>query len=160
MTESTVGRRALLRAAVVSGGVLSVGGCSDDDAATSASGESPTSEAPTTATSPRTKGGPDEKPGDSAGGLGPVSAIEVGGGVIYPEQEVVVTQPTKGELKAFTTICTHQGCPVSSIKAGEIECPCHFSRYSIADGSVVSGPAPAPLAEKPVTVRDGRVILG
>ena len=63
-----------------------------------------------------------------------------------------MTQPKAGEFKAFSAICTHQGCPVSKVEGGTIDCPCHFSRFSIVDGSVKDGPAPSPLPEKQVTV--------
>lgn len=97
----------------------------------------------------------------SAGGgvLGRTADIAVGGGTIYADQQVVVTQPTEGEFRAFTSICTHQQCPVTSVEDGEIICSCHDSHYSITDGSVVSGPAPEALAEKPVQVKGGEVVL-
>jgi Rieske Fe-S protein len=63
-----------------------------------------------------------------------------------------VTQPTKGEFKAFSAICTHQGCPVNAVTGGEIVCPCHGSHFSITDGSPTSGPAAKPLAARKVTV--------
>lgn len=94
---------------------------------------------------------------DGSGGGGttgaiPTSEIPVGGGKIFPNGQFVVTQPTAGDFKAFSSICTHQGCPVTKITDGAIECTCHFSKYSIKDGSVESGPAPKPLPEKTVTV--------
>jgi len=80
------------------------------------------------------------------------SEIPVGGGKIFASDRVVVTQPTAGQFKAFSAICTHQGCPVSKISGGTIDCPCHGSQFSIVDGSVKGGPAPQPLPEKTVTV--------
>ena len=76
----------------------------------------------------------------------------MGGGTILADQKVVVTQPTAGQFKAFTAICTHMGCTVASVANGTINCPCHGSQYSIKDGSVVGGPAPAPLAPIPFTI--------
>ncbi|MCX6396045.1 MAG: Rieske 2Fe-2S domain-containing protein [Propionibacteriales bacterium] len=83
----------------------------------------------------------------------PTADIPVGGGKIFSDTKTVVTQPAAGDFKAFTAVCTHTGCLVSSISDGTINCPCHGSRYSITDGSVQGGPAPAPLAEKTVTVK-------
>jgi len=91
--------------------------------------------------------------------LGPTSAIPVGGGRIFVEQDVVVTQPDRGQFKAFTATCTHQGCIVGTVKDGLIICPCHGSRYSITDGSVVQGPAPSPLAELAIDVTGGKITL-
>jgi Rieske Fe-S protein len=80
------------------------------------------------------------------------SDIEVGGGKIFADQEVVVTQPTSGEFKCFTAICTHQGCPVSDVSDGTINCNCHGSQFSIENGEVKQGPATFPLSEVPITV--------
>jgi Rieske Fe-S protein len=64
----------------------------------------------------------------------------------------VVVQPAEGEFKAFSSICTHQGCPVSKVEGEEIQCVCHGSVFSTADGSVVNGPATAPLEEVAISV--------
>lgn len=81
------------------------------------------------------------------------SEIPVGGGKIISAHKIVVTQPTKGTYKAFTAVCTHQGCTVGEITGGVIQCPCHGSEFSVADGSVKQGPADAPLASYKVTVK-------
>jgi len=60
----------------------------------------------------------------------------------------VVTQPVSGTFKAFSATCTHQGCAVSEVANGTINCPCHGSRFAVADGSVTAGPATTPLARK------------
>ena len=78
--------------------------------------------------------------------------VPVGGGVVLTEAKVVVTQPKAGEFKAFTAVCTHRQCTVSKVADGTIDCPCHGSQFSAADGSVVKGPAEQPLAPKAVTV--------
>ena len=77
--------------------------------------------------------------------------IPVGSGKIFPDAQAVITQPKKGEFKAFSAICTHMGCLVDSITT-TINCPCHGSKYSIADGSVVNPPAPKPLPPKTIKV--------
>jgi nitrite reductase/ring-hydroxylating ferredoxin subunit len=83
--------------------------------------------------------------------------VPVGGGTILDDQQVVVTQPVKGEFKAFSAVCTHSQCLVGSIADGQIRCPCHNSLYSIDDGSVLGGPAPRPLPPVAVTVKGGEV---
>ena len=77
--------------------------------------------------------------------------IPVGSGKIFPDIQAVITQPKEGEFKAFSSICTHQQCPVAEV-TDTINCKCHGSKYSITDGSVVNPPAPQPLAAKTVTV--------
>jgi Rieske Fe-S protein len=91
--------------------------------------------------------------------LGATSAIEVGGGTVFADQGVVVTQPTEGDFKAFDATCTHQGCQVGDVSEGTIHCPCHNSRFSIEDGSPQSGPARAPLKEVAITVEGGQITL-
>ena len=65
-----------------------------------------------------------------------------------------------GEVKAYSTICTHQGCAINKIENGILRCPCHMSGFRIADGSVESGPAPKPLVSVNVKVENGQVVLG
>lgn len=97
--------------------------------------------------------------------LGSTSAIPVGGGKIFSAQGVVVTQPTAGTFKAFTTICTHQGCPVTSVANGTINCPCHGSQYAIADGAVVTAATgltkatQQPLPSKTITVTRDQITV-
>jgi len=106
--------------------------------------------------------GPGGAPGTGdpgGGGLAKTSDIPVGGGKVFPDQKVVVTQPEEGTFAAFTAVCTHQGCTVSEVAGGTINCPCHGSKYEIADGSVANGPATRPLAAKQVTVEGDQVIV-
>jgi len=97
--------------------------------------------------------------GAGGGALGPTSDVPVGGGTVYSEQEVVVTQPAEGEFKAFTSVCTHQGCQVGKVENNEILCPCHGSAFSADDGSVVTGPATAALEEVPISVEGDQITL-
>jgi Rieske Fe-S protein len=91
--------------------------------------------------------------------LGAASEIPVGGGKIYTSAKVVVTQPTSGQYKAFSAVCTHVGCIMSQVANGTIDCPCHGSEFKITNGAVVTGPAPSPLPSKRITVTDGKVVL-
>lgn len=80
-----------------------------------------------------------------------VGDIPVGGGTIFAASETVVTQPARGEFKAFSSICSHARCPVTEVTTS-INCRCHGSKFSLTDGSVLEGPALSPLAAKAVTV--------
>ncbi len=106
-------------------------------------------------------GNPDTVTGNGAGNpdLGPTSEIPVGGGKIFTDQNVVVTQPTKDTFKGFSATCTHQGCQVGRIADGTIDCMCHGSRFSIVDGSVTNGPARRPLGKANITVAGGEITL-
>ena len=91
--------------------------------------------------------------------LAATSKIPVGSGMIFPGAQVVVTQPTAGEFKAFSAVCTHMGCIVNQISNQTIDCPCHGSQYSITSGAVVAGPAPRPLPAKQIKVSGGSIFL-
>ncbi|MEU1181982.1 Rieske (2Fe-2S) protein [Streptomyces sp. NPDC005820] len=95
----------------------------------------------------------------AGGALAKTADIPEGGGKIFTAEKVVVTQPTQGDFKAFSAVCTHQGCTVGSVANGTINCPCHKSEFRIADGSVASGPATKPLPEKQITVTGDTITL-
>ena len=124
MTDSTdhgfTRRHAMAGAAALGLGVPLLAACSGDE-------ETPTASDPNTSSSSPSSGG--EEP--AAGALTTTDAIAVGGGAIFADAKVVVTQPTEGDFKGFSSICTHQGCPVSEIVGEQIRCPCHGSAFSI-----------------------------
>jgi Rieske Fe-S protein len=95
---------------------------------------------------------------DAPGGLAVTGDIPVGGGKVFPGDEVVVTQPTPGEFKAFSAVCTHQGCLVNDVTGGTINCGCHGSRFGL-DGSVAQGPATKPLPKRGVKVTGDQISL-
>ncbi|MFF2522735.1 Rieske (2Fe-2S) protein [Streptomyces liangshanensis] len=103
----------------------------------------------------------DQKPGDVAAGdvLAKTTDIPEGGGKIFDDQGVVVTQPEAGQFKAFSSKCTHQGCAVSTVTNGVINCPCHGSQFSVADGSVKQGPATQALPAASIKVTGDSITL-
>jgi Rieske Fe-S protein len=135
------------------------------------SGGSSSSSAATTAGAPPATVGAGSAPSSAAGGggssagaqgsaLATTSEIPVGSGKIFTSEKVVVTQPNSGDFKAFSAVCTHMGCIVSTISNGTIDCPCHGSQYSISTGAVVGGPAPSPLAAQTIKVTGSNIFLG
>jgi Rieske Fe-S protein len=86
----------------------------------------------------------DQPASDQPPSLALTSDVPVGGGKILADKKIVITQPRAGSFEAFTAVCTHQGCAVSSVSGGTINCPCHGSKFSITNGSVVTGPRPRP----------------
>lgn len=91
--------------------------------------------------------------------LGSTGDVPEGGGKVFAEQGVVVTQPTAGQFKAFSATCTHQGCAVSGVTDGAITCPCHQSTFDPATGEPTGGPATVALPSKRITVADGSITL-
>ncbi|MGW1560732.1 Rieske (2Fe-2S) protein [Streptomyces sp. NPDC002144] len=97
--------------------------------------------------------------GSGGTALAKTADIPEGGGKIFKDKSVVVTQPASGTFKAFSTKCPHQGCAVSSISNGVIVCPCHGSEFSVTDGSVKKGPATTGLTAQNVTVSGDSITL-
>jgi Rieske Fe-S protein len=135
------------------------------------SGGSGSSSAGTNAGAPPATTGAGSAPSSAAGGggstagaqgsaLATTSEIPVGSGKIFTSEKVVVTQPNSGGFKAFSAVCTHMGCLVSTISNGTIDCPCHGSQYSISTGAVVGGPAPGPLPAQAIKVTGSNIFLG
>ena len=113
----------------------------------------------------------DDSPGDDAtgppgedAGSGEVIArladVPEGGGVSLDGPQVVLTRPQAREIRAFSSICTHEGCPVRSVSGGTVNCVCHGSSFAIEDGAVVTGPATRPLPPLESVVRGEDLLPG
>ncbi|KOU54556.1 Rieske (2Fe-2S) protein [Streptomyces sp. WM6378] len=159
--DAVSSRRTVLVAAA---GAAALAGCSN-------SGGGGTSTPPPTATgsaapgqanppaSPASVSGQPSGPAQAGNVLAKTSDIPVGGGKVFADQKVVVTQPEAGTFKGFSAICTHEGCTVSGVSGGTINCPCHGSKYRIADASVANGPATRPLPVQQITVEKDSILL-
>jgi nitrite reductase/ring-hydroxylating ferredoxin subunit/uncharacterized membrane protein len=66
-----------------------------------------------------------------------------------------------GAIVAYADRCTHRGGPLheGELRDGCVNCPWHASAFSLADGSVVSGPATRPQPGLEVDVRGNRVFV-
>ena len=145
-------RRTVLNLAVTVGAagvVTACGGGSDsaEPAGSTSEGSSSAQASSSAASSPA--------PGGEA--LVKTADVPVGSGVVLDDVDVVVTQPAAGEFKAFSSICTHQRCPMSGV-SDRIECTCHGSRFDLRDGSPLRGPATSPLREISVRVEGDSVV--
>jgi nitrite reductase/ring-hydroxylating ferredoxin subunit len=156
-------RRTVLRGAAAVGvaGVAAplLAACGDDGGDATGGGATSPSSAPTSAPTSAPSSEPTSAPTSGSGGtvLGPASEIPVGGGKIY-DQKVVVTQPTAGQYKGFSAICTHKQCPVREVAGGTINCKCHGSKFKIEDGSVANGPAASALSAVQVSMQGGNIV--
>lgn len=144
-------RRALAGSAALAVGVPALAACGADDS---------TADPGTEGVEPSTSGEPSTSAEPSARGetLASTTDVPVGGCFVVSGAKVVVTQPTEGDFKAFTAVCTHQGCLVETSTEGDIPCPCHSSKFSLEDGSPVSGPATAALAAVEITVNGDSIL--
>ena len=153
-----VERRTVLQA----GGMIAIGGLVAACSSSSSSAQGSTAaEGTLAATAPATSAasGSAGSGSGSADAVASLTDVPVGGGVIIEDPAVVITQPAAGEVKAFTAICTHQGCLVGSVANNEIICPCHGSRFSALDGSVITGPAQAPLEAVGFNLEGDSIVL-
>lgn len=67
---------------------------------------------------------------------------------------------TQTGLKAYSAVCTHFACITKwDESVGKIICPCHDGYFDPEDGSVISGPPPAPLEKLSVEVRDNTIYI-
>ncbi len=139
--ESPTSRRALFAGAGAVGAATLLAACGGSETPSTSSTTSGTTQStPTT--------GGDGTPTV----LAKKSDIPVGGGKIFGEEGVVITQPTAGNFKGFSSLCTHQQCVLSSISNGNIVCGCHQSQFSVTDGSVKKGPATQALPAKTLKI--------
>ncbi|MCL7376543.1 Rieske (2Fe-2S) protein [Streptomyces sp. 35G-GA-8] len=162
-TARVVARRTVVAAAGATGLAAALVACGGSDTAAESTGsDTPADSADSAASDASNPAAPDDGTGGGGGltaVLAKTSEIPEGGGKVFADQGVVVTQPTAGEFKAFSSKCTHQGCAVKDISDGSIHCPCHGSRFSVADGSVKAGPATQPLPATPITVAGDSITL-
>ncbi|MFR0354014.1 Rieske (2Fe-2S) protein [Streptomyces sediminimaris] len=146
------GRRTVVAAVGAAGLAVALTACGSSDDTSSSGGSG-------------TQAGANASGGGSGSGSGggtalaKTSDIPEGGGKIFKDRNVVVTQPAAGTFKAFSTRCPHMGCAVSSIAKGVIVCPCHGSQFSVEDGSVKKGPATSGLTAEKVTVSGDSITL-
>ncbi|MEW1775707.1 Rieske 2Fe-2S domain-containing protein [Streptomyces sp. NPDC086777] len=92
--------------------------------------------------------------------LGAGSEVAEGGARLYRDHNLVVSRSADGALKAYSTICTHAGCPIDRLQGTTLVCPCHGSEFDAVTGKVVRSPATEPLNELPVKESGGRIVAG
>lgn len=153
-----VDRRTAMRiagAAGVTGAGMLLAACGDSDGDNDTVSSGATT-ATTTAAATETTAATSES--SAAGGevITKASDVPVGGGVIT--SAYVVTQPASGTYKAFSNICTHQGCVVAEVADKAIKCNCHQSTFDIATGAPTGGPATKALTETAVKETDGNIV--
>ena len=107
---------------------------------------------------------PPRQPAAAGGRLLVGATDDIGPGrskiVALGSKPVIVLNSPQG-MKAFSAVCTHLGCIVGfdASQSPDIVSPCHDGHFSAFNGSVISGPPPAPLKEYPVAVEKNQVYV-
>jgi Rieske Fe-S protein len=170
--DSAMDRRTVLRAAGVGGAgvaaAAALAACGGSSTPTTSGAASTTTSASATSSGSSTS----SSGSSSTSSLGTASAaapsgtpvktadVPVGGGVINASALFVVTQPSAGQFKAFSAVCTHMGCTVDKVADGKIDCPCHQSQFDITTGTPTSSSqAKSPLPGKTATVSGDSVYI-
>lgn len=169
-------RRAVLKGCLAGCSAAALAGCASygtpaaqppDSAAPAAPEVAAGSAAPGTGTPSAEAGdaGAGSSPAAAAGQpAGPVLAalddVPVGGALVLADAGVVLVRTEAGAVHGLSATCTHAGCAVTEVDDGVVVCPCHGSRFALADGSVVRGPAGRPLDRVRVRVEAGQVLGG
>lgn len=84
---------------------------------------------------------------------GEIIAVDVG--------ERVAICNVEGTIYAFQDECTHAEASLADgwLDGGDVVCPFHMGRFSVATGAVTCLPAMTPLRTFPVSVEDGEVFV-
>ena len=162
-SKPTADRRTVLRTTALGVAVAGIGvtaaACSSSNTDAQGSNATTAQPADTGAAGGTSASSSSGATGSSGSNIATTAQVPVKGGHVNADAKIVVTQPSAGEYKAFTAVCTHAGCTVGSVSNNVIHCPCHFSAFSAEDGSVVNGPATSPLAAKSIKVDGGNIVL-
>ncbi|MGE5796978.1 MAG: ubiquinol-cytochrome c reductase iron-sulfur subunit, partial [Ignavibacteria bacterium] len=77
----------------------------------------------------------------------------------FGSKPIIVVHTAKGDLKAFSAVCTHLDCTVQYRKdMGVIWCACHNGKYDLT-GRNISGPPPRALEEYRVVVQQDEIFI-
>ena len=147
-------RRTVVAAVGTAGLAVALTACGSGDDASGSSTEQGAGAGSTTEASGSSGGA-----GAGGAALAKTADIPEGSGKVFSDEKVVVSQPAAGDYKAFSTICTHQNCPMTDLKEDTLSCACHGSQFSVLDGSVKKGPATQPLAAKKISVSGDSITL-
>ena len=156
MSEQRASRRIVFQGLSALGVAAVLAGCGGEEPAQPRSAPTESgSTSPTPGTSP-----PSRKPKTDKGPepLATTDEIPVGGGIVLTDVRIVITQPSRGEFRAFSAVCPHQGQTVGRVADNTITCLFHGSQYDAATGDVTTGPATSGLDPVRIRVRD-RAIL-
>ena len=162
MSEQRASRRIVFQGLSALGVAAALAGCGGEERAQPRAAESSTdSTSPTPSKAPpsrkpnKDKG---SKPAKDPNALATTDEIPVGGGIILTDVRIVITQPKRGEFRAFSAVCKHQGQTVGKVADNTITCLFHGSQYDAATGDVTTGPATTGLDPVRIRVRERSIL--
>ena len=87
----------------------------------------------------------------------PFDALQnVDGWLLHPQENILLVN-VDGNIRAFTSVCTHSGCSDNwEYGSAQFKCTCHGSLFN-NKGEVIQGPASSNLREFSVGVENGSV---
>jgi len=93
--------------------------------------------------------------------VGKLADLAKNSGKVVPfnNKPAIIVNTPKGELKAFTAVCTHLECTVQYRSDLEhIWCACHNGHYDL-NGKNIAGPPPRPLEPYQVNVKGDDIYI-
>jgi Rieske Fe-S protein len=148
-------RRTVLAVGAAGASTVALAACTKAKTSSSSAGSTPSPAGSTS--SPASGASSSGASGGSA--LAKLSDVPVGKSVAAKGSDgkpILITRVSDSTVKAFSAICTHQGCPVPAT----FRCPCHGSVYDPKTGAHVSGPAPSALPEVTVKISGDSIVAG
>ena len=160
MSEPLPSRRIVFQGLSALGVAAVLAGCGGEEQQPQASESSEPSEPSTSKPTSHGKTSPGEQStkDSPARALAATAEIPVGGGIVLTDARIVITQPQRGEFRAFSAVCTHEGQTVGNVEDNTITCLFHGSQYDAATGNVTTGPATAALAPVKIAVKSGSIV--
>jgi nitrite reductase/ring-hydroxylating ferredoxin subunit len=159
MNEPRASRRIVFHGLSALGIAAVLAGCGDEEGQQPRTSEpSPADSSPSPTKASKSGPGNQLKGANEADALATTDEIPVGGGLILTDDRIVITQPSSGDFKAFSAICTHQGQTVGTVDDNTITCTFHGSQYDAATGDVTTGPATTGLDPVKIRVKGGAIL--
>ena len=88
----------------------------------------------------------------------PLAAVGSAAIVSTASGPFLVAHTGQDAFTALFGVCTHQACNITGYASGTYVCPCHGSEFT-TNGSVISGPAPAPLRQFSTQFANGQLTI-
>ena len=158
MSDQLPSRRIVFQGLSALGVAAVLAGCGGSEESSGPSAADDSSTAPKPSEAPPRRKEPEKPTKPEPEALAQTGEIPVGGGIVLPDVRIVITQPKRGDFRAFSAVCKHQGQTVGQVSDNTITCLYHGSQYDAATGAVTTGPATAGLDPVKISVKSGAIV--